>query len=231
MPEPEGEMIVANSESTMVETPSEPTTPETPAEPKETTEPVVPAEPELFELPDGRKVDGVTLAKEWKENFLPDYTRKSQELAKTKTETLPDNKPTEKPYANPDWQPQTYAELIEIAKQEVKGDLLKEKESAIEQEKAIENEVVTQLTEIKKLDPTLNENALFLHANKYGFRDLKQAHQNMKDMSEVIKKTQKVTADNITKRNDPVSITPGATGARPDPSQFGNAIEYLRSLK
>jgi len=228
---PEEEISVDNSaDSLMEETPSETTetvvpdeqTPEQPAEP----------EVELFELPDGRKVDAETLTKEWKDNFAPEFTRRSQELADLKKGTITnDNKPTEKPYADPDWQPQTYAELIEIAKQEVKGDLIKEKEQEIEKEKAIETEVITQLAEIKKADPTLNENALFLHANKYGFRDLKLAHQNMKDMSDVIKKTQKVTADNITKRNDPVSVTPGATGARPDPSQFGNAIEYLRSLQ
>jgi hypothetical protein len=39
-------------------------------------------EQELFELPDGRKVDGKTLSKEWKENFYPEFTRKSQQLSK-----------------------------------------------------------------------------------------------------------------------------------------------------
>ena len=53
----------------------------------------------------------------------------------------------------------------------------------------------------------------------------------MKDMSEVIKKAVKTTADNIQKRNDPVSITPGGTGNKPDPSQFATAQDYLRSLK
>jgi predicted NAD-dependent protein-ADP-ribosyltransferase YbiA (DUF1768 family) len=35
----------------------------------------------LFELPDGRKVDASTLSKEWKENFYPEFTRRSQKLA------------------------------------------------------------------------------------------------------------------------------------------------------
>lgn len=35
---------------------------------------------ELFELPDGRKVDKETLSKEWKENFYPEFTRRSQKL-------------------------------------------------------------------------------------------------------------------------------------------------------
>lgn len=209
----------------------------TPADiaPTDPKEPVAPTEPEaeLFELPDGRKVDAETLAKEWKENFMPDYTRKSQELAKvTKPENLPDNNnPTQKVYENPEWQPQSYAELIAIAKEEVKGDLEKQAREQAERVAAIENSVVTQLNEIKAVDPTLNENALFLHANKYGFRDLKLAHANMKDMADVIKKTQTTTANNIAKRNDPVSVTPGATGAKPNPANFGNAVEYLRSLK
>ena len=38
-------------------------------------------EVELFELPDGRKVDSSTLSKEWKENFYPEFTRRSQKLA------------------------------------------------------------------------------------------------------------------------------------------------------
>ena len=50
-------------------------------------------------------------------------------------------------------------------------------------------------------------------------------------MNQIVKSVQKTTADNIAKRNDPVSITPGATGQRPDPSQFSNAVEYMRSLK
>ena len=53
----------------------------------------------------------------------------------------------------------------------------------------------------------------------------------MKDISEDIKKAQKVTADNINKRVDPVSIKPGASGTQPNPSNFGNAVEFLRSLK
>jgi hypothetical protein len=35
---------------------------------------------ELFDLPDGRKVDKKTLTKEWKENFYPEFTRRSQKL-------------------------------------------------------------------------------------------------------------------------------------------------------
>lgn len=209
-----------------VDAPSVEPKPAAPAEPAEPSK-----ELELFELPDGRKVDAETLTKEWKENFLPDYTRKSQELAKTRTPEVPEAKPAN-PLSDPNWQPQSYAELVNIAKQEMKSDLQKEEQARIDKQTAIENEVVSQLSEVKKLDANVNENALFLHANKYGFRDLRTAHQNMKDMSELAKSVQKTTAANIAKRADPVSVSPGqAAGARPDPSQFKNARDYLRSLK
>ena len=38
------------------------------------------SEQELYELPDGRKVEASELSKEWKENFYPEFTRRSQEL-------------------------------------------------------------------------------------------------------------------------------------------------------
>lgn len=221
--------------------PSEPAKTESPTEKTETTEPVEP-KMELYELPDGRKVDGATLTKEWKENFLPDYTRKSQELAKVKTETLPENKTAENPYADPSYTPQTYEEIIKAAEERAIRAIEAKEQAKIEYQQNLENTVLTQLTEVKNgytdsqgrqvpPDPNLNENALFLHATKYGFRDLKLAHQNMKDMADAIKKTQTVTAANIAKRNDPVSVTPGATGQKLDPRQFPSAVEYLRALK
>lgn len=224
-------IAVDSSEQVLeTETPSEPIATETPAEKVETTEPVEPIA-ELFELPDGRKVDGVTLAKEWKENFLPDYTRKSQELAKAKTDTLPNNEPKENPYEDPNYVPQSYEEILKVAEDRALAKLDAREQAKVEQQQAVENEVVKQLEELKSLDPNINENALFLHANKYSFRDLKLAYANMKDMSDVIKKTQDITAQNIAKRNDPVSVSPGASGQKLDPDNFGNAVEYLRALK
>lgn len=230
---PSTEEVVETPKVETMEVPSEqPEDPETPAEEVETTkEPEVEEEVELFELPDGRKVDGVTLAKEWKENFMPDYTKKSQTIANIEKGILPDNQPAKKLYEDPNWQPQSYAEIIELAKKDVMGDLEAREQERVAQEQAIEGEVVKQLSELKTLDKTLNENALFLHANKYGFKDLKVAYQNMKDMSKLAKNVQSETVKNIAKRKDPVSVSPGATGQQPDPSQFESAAEYLRSLK
>lgn len=221
------------------------TAPSTPSAPQDdvtpqadpVVDPVTTPQPELFELPDGRKVDGETLSKEWKENFLPEFTRKSQALSEIEKSKEIKQATEDKPYQDPDWAPKTYAELIEIAKQEVKGDLDAQQRAAAEARQALESSVVQQLNEIKKIDPTLNENALFLHANEYrekygvSFPDLKSAHQHMKDVQSLTKTVQQNTVKNIAKRADPVSAAPGATGAGVDPGLFGNAIEYLRSLK
>lgn len=217
---------VPSSDETMVETPVE-----TPSEvtPEEVPAPVesVPEET-LYELPDGRKVDAETLSREWKENFYPDYTRKSQALAAKEI----NNKPSEEdPLANPEYIPTSYAEIVKIAEQRAIEAIDKRTQETAEQQKALETEVEIQLTSIKSKDPSLDENALFLHANKYHFRDLTLAHQNMKDMQSAMKTVQQTTAKNIAKRADLVSTTQRAsTGAKPDPSAFSSARDYFRSL-
>jgi len=112
---------------------------ETPIEPVASAEPVAtpaepvatPAEPELYELPDGRKVDAVTLTKEWKENFLPEFTRKSQALAAKETVPNINNKPTD-PFSDPEFVPQTYAELAEAIEQRTLQKIENEKQAALE---------------------------------------------------------------------------------------------------
>lgn len=207
-----------------LDTPSEPVETETPAVVEEPTEPVV----ELYELPDGRKVDAETLSREWKENFYPDYTRKSQALAAKET---PLETPAESKFSDPKYVPQTYEEILQEAEARALRTIEGREQARVEAQRTIENAVETQLSEIKKTDATLDENALFVHANKYGFRDLKQAHQNMKDMRDVVKTVKQATAKDIAKRVDPVSVSPGATGAKSDPSQFATARDFLRSLK
>jgi len=232
--DPESIEVVASEESGNVpaEAPSQPTEPaEVPAEPTEPATPAEPSESELYELPDGRKVDAATLATEFKDNFLPEFTRKSQELAQLKNVTPPEPQPSQSPYADPEYIPQSYEEIIKAAEERALQTFEKRETDRVAREQAIETAVATQLAEVKKLDPTVNENQLFLHANKYGFRDLSIAHQNMKDMNLLVKNVQKQTTENIQKRQDPVSVSPGAIGAAPDPSAFATARDYLRSIK
>ncbi len=218
----------------MVEpTPAPSPTPQEPAPAAAPAEPVATPVPELFELPDGRKVDGGTLAKEFKENFLPDYTRKSQELARLTTapKAAEITTPAD-PLADPNYVPTSYAELIKIAKDSVFQEMASKQKEAQDQQMAIEKAVEDQLNAVKAIDKTVNENALFLHATKYGFRDLTAAHRNMTDMARIAKETKQATAKEVLKRNDPVSVIPGGSGGKaPDPSQFANARDYLRSLK
>lgn len=219
----------ADNGNVPVDAPSEQPTQETPA----SVETVQPTEPELFELPDGRKVDAAALYKEHTENLLPEFTRRSQELAELKKGTLPNNEPAKNPYADPNYVPQSYEEILKVAEERALQRIDAREQKKTEHQQAIETEVATQLDTLKKADANLNENALFFHANKYGFRDLPTAYQNMKDMSELAKKVQQTTATNIAKRNDPVSATTGNSGGgtRSDPSQFSTARDYLRSLK
>lgn len=217
-------------EVTPAATPSE-EAPEVTPEPVAEVPAATPTE-ELFELPDGRKVDAATLQKEWKENFAPEYTRKSQELAALKQASLPTETPPKNPYADPDYVPQSYAEIIEAAKQAALDELAAKETARIEAETAAENMVIQQLDAVKAIDPNVDENKLFLHANKYGFRDLTHAYTNMKDMTSMVKTVQKQTVENIQKRQDPVSVQPGGNvGTTPNPSHFGSAVEYMRSLK
>jgi hypothetical protein len=214
-----------NVPAEVVETPSEPAAEATPApvEAEPTTAPE-----ELYELPDGRKVDAETLSREWKENFYPEFTRKSQELAKV---TAPINDKPASPYSDPNYVPQTYEEIIKAAEERALQTIEQREADRIAAQKEVEDAVIAQLTEVKKLEPTLNESKLFEHANKYGFRDLKLAFQNMKDMREQAKVIQQETVKNIAKRTDPVSSSPGATGVKLNPDDFGTSVEYLRALK
>jgi hypothetical protein len=199
---------------------------------------VQPIEPTLYDLPDGRKVDGETLAKEWKDNFLPEFTRKSQALAEIeKAKNINNKEVIEDPYEKPDYIPQSYAEIIKEAEKRALETLENREKKAIEQQQAVETEVSNQLSELKKLDANLNEDVLFLHANEYrekygvSFPNLKTAYKHMKDVEGLTKTVQQTTVKNMQKKADPVSTTGGkANGVALNPNQFSNAREYLKAL-
>lgn len=208
--------------------------PAAPVAPAEPAAPAPTAEPEQFELPDGRKVDAAGLAREFKENFLPDYTRKSQELAKLtqppKTEIIP--QAAENPLKNPEYAPKDYDELANIIEARTLKAIEAREQKVVADRQAIETAVTEQLNAVKAIDKTVDENRLFLHATKYRFSDLRVAHQNMRDMEKAVKDTKQATAKDVLKRNDPVSIVPGGSGGqKADPSAFENARDYLRSLQ
>lgn len=211
---------------------------ETVAEPKPEVD-TPPVEPVLYETPDGRKVDAATLQKEWKENFLPEFTRKSQALAEIERKKGLNSPEDEGPaWKKPDYVPQNYGEVIELAKQEALKEIQNASTAERERVESVQKEVDSQLTELKTLDPKLDENALFVHANKYQFRDLKAAHSNMSDMKKAALEAEQRTVKNLkTREADPIST--GAGGEAPDTSgydpkemsQFEGASEYLAYIK
>jgi hypothetical protein len=224
MPELESSVPVAEPSPAPVES-----TEVTPAE----STPVEPPAPTLYQTPDGRQVDAETLQREWKENFLPDYTRKAQELAELK------RAPKEEPeWAKPDYVPKTYAEVIQIAKQEAIAELERGRQAEAQQRAEIASQVDAQLNELKASDPKLDENSLFLHASKYGFRDLKIAHENYRTMRDAVAQAEARAVANLQARGQtPVAMptgTPPPVGDAIDPGisqKFGSAREYLASLR
>lgn len=201
-----------------------------------TPDPATPAEPVMYDLPDGRKVTADELASEFKENFLPEFTRRSQRLAeleKPPVSTI-NNQPQPQPenkYADPNYVPQTYEEIIAAAEARAVASIEAREKAQIETRQQVETQVANDIAEIKKTDPNVNTDALFQHAVKYGFSDLKVAHKNMQDLAAAIKATKEETAKNITKRNDPVSRTTQPSGGKPNPQQFGSARDYLGAIK
>lgn len=195
-------------------------------------------EPVLYETPDGRKVDAETLQREWKENFLPEFTRKSQRLAELESgKDL--NRPKDEPeWKKPDYVPQNYAEVIELAKREALDEIRNSAKAEEERITAVQTAVDNEIAELKKIDPKLDENALFVHANKYKFNSLTAAYSNMSDMRKATLEVEQRTVKNLkTREADPISA--GANGDLPvdsgyDPkemSQFENASEYLNFIR
>ena len=213
-------------------------TPDTPADaPAAPADaPAAPTEPVLYDLPDGRKVDGETLAREWKENFLPDYTRKSQKIAEIEKGPQHINSGEDVPdWQKPDYVPTSYKEVIDIATKNAIAELQGAAAAEAAQTKAVTEQVDATLMELKKSDPSLNEDALFQHAVKYGFRDLKAAHANMVDMRGVIKDTeQRVLKDLKTRGTDPVAGGSVPSDGTIDPNArtgFRSAQEFLSHIK
>lgn len=246
-------MELTDSVPAPVEKPVDPTpSPEVtpPAEPKK-EEPVVdPAKPEnsqapvLYDLPDGRKVDAATLAKEFKENFLPDYTRKSQKIAEYEKGNPPQDKkinnpPTDAPkWKDPNYVPENYAEVIQIAKAEAIQEMESKAQAEIDRVNSIKTAVETDLAELKAQDPKLDEDALFKHANKYRFQDLKTAHANMKDIAQAALDAEQRTLKNVKAREaDPIAggdsgNSPGSDGVDMNElSGFSNAVEFFQRAK
>lgn len=198
---------------------------EEPKAPEGESAPAPEPEAQLYELPDGRKVDAETLQREWSENFMPEFTRRSQRLAEI--ERGPQNQPLNSPqqelpkWKDPNYVPETYAEIIEIAEQRALERVREEANKEVQRQAELASMVDQQIAAIRAKDPKLDENALFQHANKYGFTDLSAAYENFSEMKRVALATEERVTKNLkTRAADPVA------GAGIPPSQGGGALDY-----
>ena len=216
------EVEISGAEPVVEETPSEEPAVETPTE---TTEPE-------YELPDGRKVPGAEVLEAYK-SLQADYTRKTQELAsyKKSPETTPE-------YKNPDWQPQSYAEIIEKAKEELYRDMEERKQQELAVERQLAEQVDSQMAVVRQIDPNVNESKLFEHATKFKIPDLVSAYENMKYLNEQLEAVKQQTAKSIQKRiSDPVATARGDETVIDEnevytpSSRSSSLLDYLRQVK
>jgi hypothetical protein len=188
------------------------------------TDPTAPVATEVaqaaqYALPDGKMVDAETLSREWKENFLPEYTRKSQELAAQKAKLQPVEEPqppAQAPWANPEWQPGNYQELAEGVQQQVWKQILNAANAEEQQKQERDAYVQREIEEIKSLDPKADVHRVMSHAAKYAFQSLLPAFQNMKAMEESERRVEERVMNNMKARaQEPVGIPGGSLGGTP----------------
>lgn len=188
---------------------------ETPAAP-EVAETQAPVE---YELPDGKKVDANTLAKEWKENFMPTFTRNAQELAAIKAKVQPQEtaKPTgPAPWSNPEWAPENYQQLAEGLQQQVWQQILDAAQAEERQKAERDAYVQREIEEVKALDPRADVNRVMAHAAKYAFPSLIPAYQNMKAIEDAERRVEERVMRNMQSRaQEPVGTSKVTSGGTP----------------
>ena len=205
---------------------------EAPSEPAEVTPAV--SEP-VTETKEDTETPADDFYKNQYENLQKDYTRKSQRLAELeKTKSEPEPEVPE--WTKPDWQPKTWQEAIEAGKQAALREVapaLTEYQQARQQRELtsqIQTAAEAEMTEIKALDPKVNEDDVYTHATKYGFPNLKAAYQNLIDMRGLEKTVQQKVLKNLKIRNeDPVGVS-GATSAEDDTPTY-QEISAHRSIR
>jgi len=194
-------------------------------------------EPVLFETPDGRQVTAEQLQVEWKENFMPEFTRKSQRLAELEkgTKEVVNDIPK---WKEKDYIPDAYSEIVEIAKAEALKEIENKSRVERENQERISKEVESTLLKIKAKDPNLNENKLFEHALKYNFQNLEVAYQNMADINKIKEIAEKNVLENLKSKN---TLKVATDTAKVDSATNNNVDynslnletpqEYLRRIK
>lgn len=216
-----------NSAAAITEAPSEPTIETQGDVPEKTIEDIIP-EVQKFELPDGREVDAQGLKDEYYK-LLPEFTRRSQELAalkQPKQETAPEKAPWE----DPNWQPRTWQEVFEAGKQATLREvspLLQEVEQNKQQREIYSQAqaaIDTELASIKAKDPKINETELFKHANK-GFNSLTAAYNDLQERKIMAKTIEQNVLKSIKFREDPIAVS-SATSPQDDIPSYQDISKF-----
>lgn len=230
--------VQPTAEETKPEAPSQEAAPQAPAEAQAPVS-------EQYELPDGSKVDAEGLSKAWRDNFMPEYTRKSQELAALKAKSSPAKEevpaaelPWKKDQA---WEATTYDALAEPLLAEAEKRVWEKivAESGREERERQEREayVAQEVEQLKGIDPKANVQAVMAHASKYQFPSLIPAYQNMRAIEDAARLAEERVLKNMKQRaGEPVgggAADPGAGITFPADVQTGyeKALYVLRNNK
>lgn len=197
--------------------------------------PTTPVEVPQYELPDGTKADAETLARAWKENFMPEFTRKSQELAalKSKISTPKEepSTPTTNPLDNPEWQPGNYNELSQAIEQKVWNQILESASAEDRQRSERDAYIQREIDEIKTVDKDVDVNRVMAHAAKYAFSSLIPAYQNMRAIEDASRLAEERVLKNIQARsNTPVGTPTAGSPAMTFPPDVKTGLEKARYI-
>lgn len=198
------------------------------------TQPVADQPNVTVKLPDGREVTPEKAVEEYKK-LQAEFTRTSQELSKIKSNTNP---PEKKPYDDPDWTPESYKEILDLAEQRVIEKLKYEQESKSREEQELTALVEQQLSEVKAIDPKVDEEKLLEHATKFGIPNLVNAYNNMQEFNKALETARSEAVKQATKRSsDPVATKPnqGIEVNEDDVYEgnyhYGSLVDALKAIK
>ena len=203
-----------------VETPAE-TSAETPAE-QPAVEGGEEATPELTKIGD-KEYTPEELAELQKkgsnyDNLLPEFTRKSQELAELKDKPKPNTDSgkadeTKAPYEDPNWKPETYAELT-AAILDAKAQGMKEVLAVLEKKETDANKVKEDvdnfITDVRKTSKNFDEKEFFNFASRY--KVPVNTLDDLKNILEMYNDFQKLSAGDVKKVGEDDKVHKGKTG-------------------
>lgn len=209
--------------------------------PVEATKTAPATEVTQYELPDGTKTDAEGLSKAWRDNFMPEYTRKSQELAaiKSKQEVKTEQPVQPAPWEDPEWQPEDYKQLgtltaeqaAAMAEQRVWQRILDESERETREQQERDSYIEQETNQLKAIDPKVDVNRVMSHASKFGFASLIPAHQNMKAMDEAARIAEERVLKNMQARSSaPIGLPTGGGASASFPADVRSGIDKARYI-